>query len=629
LTNRSMRKAVGVSFEQSLEDFAQTYAKMGEDVILAKGEHLARSQFFYPLNNDNDEIFFITNPSGLEQPLLVVYDKNTDLTQKTPKSFLSGKLIKSEGEYYTQGSNNVSPTKIYQGLFDSSGFIKESTASKMIQGYLSNGEAVYFDVKSSFSQAQLYVGDTFYAQVNSSVLIDKDDNLYYFVQSGKTRTLYKNKTPLYAYEGFYGIPSDVDSKGAVYFIANSENGSTLYRYNGTDVTRAHKADNIINAKIINDDEVLIAAIGSSEYYYLKNKLETIEQAPYDTRLFFEDKEYYGEYKELKTAQTDYADLDLSDPYYSLLDMHYSGTELFLGANEYGVLGSLNIKFGDPLSQNSVAVFASRDDLNTTIAGVSYANATYILEYQLSAYGVIDAGDVENARDYGVVLSTNLPLYRAGYFALNLGTSYYQDYDELERDPLSVRIDLFRAEAYGISMYYNNLHHLSIYSSQFDEDLAYGASYSFKHDLLNQFYIGLDTQYSTMQDQKSGIKVSSSSYQLDNDPTTVYIPSLDRSLYFNNVGFAELNLAKVLNYSSYWFTFPFSLQRESIYTKYRRYFIEDVNTNKYDFNELTLGFTLASVMLNKLELPLSFEYIYNDADFIKEKNNFKFTLGVSF
>ncbi len=632
-TNDSMRLAVGVDFETSLREFAKEYAKMGENITLAIGEKIASSQFFYPLGEDNNSIFFIINESGVAKPELVVYDKNSSDVTKTAESYLGGKVLKVDGEYFTQVSHNISPTKIYQGVFDKEAFIKKGSESKIVQAYLSSGEAVYFDALRSFSQAQLYVGEKFYAQVNSSVIVDKGDNLYYFSQKGKTRTLYKNKTPLFSYEGFYGMPSDVDSKGNIYFVANSENGSTLYRFDGEKVSRAYSADNIIEARLINDEEVLLACISEKDYYYVKNKLENIAGIPYETKLFFEDKEYYGEYKEARNAQYNYAHVDLSDPYYSLFDMHHSGSELFLGMSSVnGVTGSLNIKFGDPLSQNALSIFANKDELNTTIGGLSYTNSVYLLEYSLSGYRVL-ASDEENSRKYATVISANLPLYTAGYYAVNVGVSYYQDYNEYVRDPLSIKLSLSKAELYGFSMYYNNMDYLSIYASSIDENMIYGANYTFKRDIAKEFYLGLDLKYSKfdgdIKDWYNGVKLTNLSFTSDNDPTTIYIPSLDNSYYFITAGFAEINVAKVFNISSYWFTFPISLQRESVYAKYRYYDLKYFDNKKYNFNEMTLGLTLATVMLNNLEIPLSIEYIYNDADFIKEENNFKFTLGASF
>ncbi|NPA60527.1 MAG: hypothetical protein GXO30_08750, partial [Epsilonproteobacteria bacterium] len=250
ITDESMRESVGVSFEDSLEEFSKSYADIAKNVVLADGKKLITSQFFYPLNSDKNEIFFMVNTTGVQAPKLIRIDKKSLKIKKYKDSWLSGKVIKNNGKYYTQNSRYISTTKIYQGLFDSDGFIKKSTASKMIQGYLSDFTEVYFDVASSYSQPQLYVGKNFYGQVNSSVFIDEDDNLYYFKQDAKHRTLYKNKKPLFTYEGFYGIVSDVDSCGSVYFIANSKYGSTLYKYINGSVFRVLKADNVIDAKLI-------------------------------------------------------------------------------------------------------------------------------------------------------------------------------------------------------------------------------------------------------------------------------------------------------------------------------------------------------------------------------------------
>jgi len=188
-TNASMKKAVGVDFEHSLDDFAQKYKNLAKYFVQAEGKKIATSQFFNPLSSSDDEIFFISNKDGVSRPELLVINKKNSTIKKTKNSWLAGKVIKKDGNYFTQASAHVSPTKIYQGLFDNQGFIKPNTESKVIQAYLHDNRAVYFDVASSFSQPQLYISNKFYAQVNSSVVVDKEDNLYYFVQN-KNRRVY-------------------------------------------------------------------------------------------------------------------------------------------------------------------------------------------------------------------------------------------------------------------------------------------------------------------------------------------------------------------------------------------------------------------------------------------------------
>ena len=633
-TNYSMEAAVGKDFEDTLEDYSNTYKKLAENFVKLEGEKIASSQFFSSLNNSNEEIFFLTNETGVRVPELVIFDKQTQEVKKSKESFLSGKVLKVDDKYYTQGSHHTSPIRIHQGLFSSNAFIKDGTESKMVQAYLSDGKEVYFDVVSSYSEPQLYIDGVFYDRVNSSVIVDKDDNLYYFKQEGKTRTLYKNRTPLVSFEGFYGLVSDVDSKGGVYFVANSELGSTLYCVKEKRVTRVSKADNIIEARLINDDEVLIAAISDKEYYYVKNSLISVDKKPYETKLFFEDKEYYGPYADIDKAQETQTEVDLSDNYYSFLDMHYSGTNLDIGTtSDSAIIGQLNVNFGDPLSQNSANAFISKDDSNVTIAGVGYTNSQYLLQYSATAYSVVDNDDRNDTRDSGVILGATLPFLKAGYYYGALGTTYFQDYDTANREPLSGTFTLQEFKHFGASMYINYLNMFQVYGVRERDDIIAGGMYKFKHDLPAQFYIGLGAKYSKTDSSTDfgnrGVKMAAYSLFADMDPSTIDMPSLGGSIYMKEAGYGEVSIAKVLNFSAYYFTFPISLQRESIYTKYRYYKVTDFTSVEEEVNEATLGLSFSTVLLNSMVVPVSFEYIYNDSKLVENKKTFRLLLGSSF
>lgn len=632
-TNASMQDAIGVNFETSLNAFAKEYAELAKNVTMAEGESIASSQFFSPLGEDKEEIFFVTNESGYSRPELVVVDKQErTITKERDGWMMSGRVIKQEGEYFVQGSRHTSATKIEQGLFDSGAFIKEGSSSKIVQAYLSDGESVYFDVASSYSEPQLYIGDTLYTRVNSSVIVDSEDNLYYFKQDKERRTLYKNLMPLYTYEGYYGIVSDVDSKGAIYFVANSEFGSTLYRYNKGEVERASSADNIVEARLLNDKELLIAAISESEYYYVTTALESIEGTPYVTRLGIDAKEYdAGE-----EAKERYSDIEaLESPYNSLFEMHYSGTNASILLGSINPVASVELHFGDALSQNAALIFANRSESNITIAGVGYRNSAYILEYSAQLYGVVEKGSEEASRDYGLILQASLPLYQAGYYYGALGATYYQDYDTLEREPLTLSLDILREEQYGKSLYANSLYALKLYGVQEREERLSGGEISYGHELSNEFYFGAGFKY-TQSDAKSsmgakGVKLSSSLYQADRDPSTLVVPNIKQISYLKSASYLEASLAKVLNFSAYYFTSPLSLQRESLYLKYRHYNMQDFKESSRDTNEMTLGGTLYSIFLNNYILPLTLEYSYCDAqeDGLQNEHLLRFSLGAYF
>ncbi len=654
-TNYIFEQTFGISFETALSDYTVWLLKQYDGFVKAKGKEVATSHYFTSLNADKDEIFFLISDQ-YHASERVRFMKNSQTVSHERESYRSGKVLKVESKYYTQSGAYTNPTKIHQGLFDDEGYIVEGTASKMIQGYLSDGRAVYFDVPTSFDQPQLYVGNMFYAQVNSSVYIDPDDNLYYFVQKDKKRTLYKNKNPLFVLNGYYGIVSDVDSKGRVYFIANSEHGSSLYRFDGMKIERLNSADNIIEARLVNDHEVLLATIDSEAYYYLLTTLEPQDQSPYDLVHFFESEPYFENRKYLaETNQSVEAGVNFDESYRPIFDMHYSALFPWIGySSDKGVLFNFSAVFADPLSQNSASLFIERNLNEVTLAGLSYNNSESILNFGMSVYGVLDSRNTDTTRYYmdpidqsprqhnvsvdnrGFGFSTyaRLALLKTGYISSDMTLSYYLDYDSNAREPASLIWDISKKERYGISMFNNFMNQLILYGTVDRGDTGYGGIYDFQHDLPYEFYIGFGSQYSASDAKVNfedpydrGIKLTAYQNLFIRDPSTIIMPVIDETRYIKKGAVAEASLKKVFNGSLYFFTFPVSLRREAFYLKYRYYDIEDFNTKTRIYHEQTLGLMADLLWMNKLPLPLGLEYIHNDNT--KEEHHFRFTIGLAF
>jgi hypothetical protein len=173
----------------------------------------------------------------------------------------------------------------------------------------------------------------------------------------------------------------------------------------------------------------------------------------------------------------------------------------------------------------------------------------------------------------------------------------------------------------------------VYGVRERDDIIAGGMYKFKHDLPAQFYIGLGAKYSKTDSSTDfgnrGVKMAAYSLFADMDPSTIDMPSLGGSIYMKEAGYGEVSIAKVLNFSAYYFTFPISLQRESIYTKYRYYKVTDFTSVEEEVNEATLGLSFSTVFLNSMVVPVSFEYIYNDSKLVENKKTFRLLLGSSF
>ena len=630
-TNYSMYDTVGVDFEQSLQEWAKEMRQEAEQVTLTDGKELVSSQFFSPMNADKNSIYFIVNESGRDVPELVIYNKENDTITKKTDSWLSGKVIHRQNQYTTQSSNYTNPWRIYIGLFDNNGEIIEGSKSKVIEGYLSDGRAVYFDVPSSYKEPQLYVGKEFYATVDSSVFIHNDD-LYYFKQNDKTRTLYKNKTPLVSLQGYYGHVVGVDSQGDVYFIANTEHGSGLFSYVEGETIQMNPGDTIIDARLIDDTHALVATVGSDAYNFKKITFLKEQKSPYEVTLFTESQPYYRK-ADPKVHPHPTPTLDLNESFIPLLDMRYSATNLSFGVDDKaGFIYNVGVNFADPLMLNGLGLFVSRDVNEYTIGGASYMNSQYFIDFMLTSYALLDRpSDADaNERDYGVFASALIPFLRHGYWDGTFSASYYQDYQTDTRQPLSATVAFDKYEHFGASLYpHFHLGGKGYYSHDRDTNI-YGAKLHFAKALGSEFYTNMSAKYSYSDTvdyfKEKGVQITKSIFESlqGGDPTSIVMPSIKDTYYVQDATKITLDIKKVFNVDAYFFTFPVSLRRESIYGGYTYYNFESTHSNEYK-----VGMLFDTYWMNLLPVPITLEYRHNDNTDIAEQDKFRVFTGVSF
>jgi len=188
------------------------------------------------------------------------------------------------------------------------------------------------------------------------------------------------------------------------------------------------------------------------------------------------------------------------------------------------------------------------------------------------------------------------------------------------------------------MYHNSLIRTNIYGVKERDDYLYGGELNLAHELGAEFYIQASAKYSITdlninhtlaQFDSRGVKVSSFGIA-DMDSATLVMPTLDNDTYFKRAAYADIGFSKVLNFSSYWFTFPFSLQRESIYTRYRFYDFKKFDASREETNEIMAGLRFDVVIFNKGAIPVSFEYYHTDNSNISQnESQLKFLIGSSF
>ena len=630
-TSAMFKKQYGKSFKVLLAEFVEEVKSKHSGFQVTKGEVLARSQLFVPLNKEGDEIYTLMG-DNTSAPKVFKLNTKSMTSSFEHDSWRVGEVFKRNGKYYSQASAKTSPVKIEMGLFDKDGFIQKGFEGKAVQGFTQSGKVVYFDVQKSIETPQVYVDGKFYTQSHSSVHVDKED-LYYFKQEGEKRTLYKNKTALVSFDGHYGFVTDVDAEGSVYFIASSEHGSSVYKVKNGQIERVSVADDVIDFKLMPNNQALVTTINAYGYAYSKIELGssklTVNQPhnmkiPQDGRLArsLRESDFLSDTKPLK-----------SESYNSFKELKYSSLNQALSYGSYEGVGiDLQANFVDPLLQNSLAFVLSHDS-NRTVGGLRYDNVAHQLEYGGGVYGVFKNDELETAemRDNGYDAYLRLPFLASGYWRADATLAYTKDYDNIYREPLSFSVNVLNAKQYGFSKYANSLNALELFGSRDRDVNMAGGTYRFKHDLAWQSYVGARATYMKSNKvnsfEEKGIELKDGVTSLQSDKATLDVPSFSDTTYAQEVKMAELSLAKVFDGSLYLFSFPLSLQREAIYVKQRVYDIDFSNTIQKTYYESTLGAELDLVFFNKLEIPLSLEWIHNKD--VVDQDKVRVFLGKSF
>ncbi|CAA6811510.1 MAG: Unknown protein [uncultured Sulfurovum sp.] len=628
-SNAIFKEQYGKTFEVLLAEFVEEVKQKHVAFQVTKGQVLLHSQIFVPLNRDGDEIYTLV---GDNKSASKVFSLNRAKMMSNFKqgSWRVGEVFKRDAKYYSQASAKTSPVTIEMGLFDKEGYLQKGFEGKAVQGFTASGKEVYFDVPQSIETPQVYVDGVFYTQAHSSVHVNQED-LYYFKQVEKKRTLYKNKTALVSFEGHYGFVVDVDKEGLVYFIASSEHGSTAYRLNAGEIERVTLADDVIDLKLINNTEALVVSIDAKGYAYRKIKLEKHKGLSHR-------KDLPQQSGFLSKGLAEKAFLSAKEPlkakeYNAFKALKYSSLNQALTYGEYTGWGiDLQANLADPLLQNSLALVLSHND-ERDVAGLRYESQVHQLEYGAAFYGVYKKNEfrTQDKRDVGYDAYLRLPFLASGYWKGDSVLAYTKDYDNIYREPLTLSFNISNGKQFGFSKYANSLNALSFFGSSDREASMFGGTYAFKQDLPWQSYVGAKATYMKSDEvnvyEEKGIELREGFSSLQSDKATVNVPSFSSTTYAQEVKMAEFSLAKVFDASYYFYSFPLSLQRESLYVKQRIYDIDFSNTLQKTYYERILGTELDLVLLNKLEFPLRLEWVHNKD--VRDKDKLKVLVGVNF
>ena len=614
-TNSIHEEYFGKSFEDLLAEFSEDLKQKHKNFVKTEGILISKSQAYTPMNSDSSEIISLQSNMRSASKIMRYNKNNTKVSYKNG-NWRRGEVFKLNGEYYTQTTAYVNANKIEMGLYDDELNQKAHSGSKVLQGVLPNGKEVYFDVTTSIESPKIYVGGSFYDDSHSSVYVSESGDLYYFKQDGHTRTLYKNKKALYSYEGHYGFVTDIGLNESIYFIAKSKHGSTAYMYDGTKTQRVSKGDDVIDIKLISPNEALVATVGAHGYEYrrisLENKLENVSKTEYS--LEDSSSDITLNTKVLKSETR----LSNIQTYNAFKELEYSYTTQSVGYTKVdGVNYSASFSFADAFMQNQISVLLGYEE-DRQIFGLSYSNYASLFEYGTSIFALHHTYNtkddlIDKERDYGYSVYARYPLLKKGYWRADIDMSHTKMYDSFYREPTTLSFNLRNKKHFGYSKLPNSLNEFDAFISKDRESYNYGFSYTFMQDIGWQSRLGFDASYlksdTSNEKLEKGIHVSDDYTAIQNETAQLIMPSLNDTIYVKEAKKVSVSIYKTFDTPLYFFTFPISLHRETLYAK-QSYYDLDLGNEKKQYNESTLGLSTDLLIFNKVNIDLNIEMVFN-------------------
>ena len=371
--NRSFKKSLNTDFYSSLKNYKEYYKPQAIKQKSSKEKALITSSYSAPLNSDDKNIFFLIAPLK-SSPSLVILDKETQTISVNEKDLPLGKIFLIDGIYYSASTNKTSTTLQKFTLFKDGYKPLKKYLSQYVMD-LSPTKVLSLDTQQSLDQIRLLVNNKFYDNVHSSSIMNHKGSIYYFKNKGHKRILYKNKIPIWSYQGYYGFPVEADQEG-VYFIAATKYGSSLFLHSKGSTYRLSESDTIIAARKINKTNFLISEVTSKNYEYKIIKTTKTKEIPYLYKYAFKKKKINAQQVELKDHSP--------SRYYSLNNLKFQNLSFLIGLAS-SKLNQLKIdttlSFADSLNYSKFILHSSIDK-KRNLFSLDYSNEKYRSSFQI-------------------------------------------------------------------------------------------------------------------------------------------------------------------------------------------------------------------------------------------------------
>lgn len=358
IINDTFRKHFGSSYYQEVREYLRELHGLAKNQKAAEAPSLYQAEYIFPLNHDADKVFFLTTDEK-EPPVLREFDKNSRKWTSTQLDLLAGKVFKDQGVLKTAAPFRPNLTRIEYSLYGEGTEFDPRYRGQIVTDQRA-GQTAALDAGNSWLEPRLLLNGENFDVAHSTGILDDSGRVYYFRQNGLERILYRNRQPLFKYDGFYGKPMEVAADGTVYFIANTDYGSSLFQWRNGEIARVLSSDRVIDARKVGDNEFLAVEQNARGNNVVLVKAEYKAQAPGTYTYGFPSQNL------IPQKVTTPAEVKAEEKSYnSIRELRFSAMDIGGGFSTYsGLNGSVSLQFADPLEYQAITLAAAASNKRT-------------------------------------------------------------------------------------------------------------------------------------------------------------------------------------------------------------------------------------------------------------------------
>ncbi|MBX3022062.1 MAG: hypothetical protein KF799_10335 [Bdellovibrionales bacterium] len=578
ILNRTFREHFGTSFYQEVHEYVHGLKSLAAKQRSSQGEIFLHTTFIGPLNHDASRIWWLAT-QGKEPVRLYVLDKGARRIDSLLLDLPMGKVFFNGNQPQVAASLQHDLYRKEYSLYGAGASFDPRYSSQIVNDQRA-GRTVSLDARESWLEGRLLVNGEPYDVSHSNPLLDESGRVYYFRQNGAERILYRDRQPLVRYDGFYGKLSEIAADGSVYFVGNSDYGSTLYQFNGSEIVRVVDSDRVVDARRLSDDEFVLVEIGAAGRRVVSAPRHVRMERPAVYSYAFAQQNIIPA-KALASEQTG----NDEKPYHALAETRFNewGLQTWYTPNSgFRVFSAL--AFSDPLEFQSFSLGFSSSQFRKRNAFVQYTFSKYLPDFYARYIYTDDwyrRFDTAERRTHGqeAQLGMDLPLWRWRRWQADMGLALIYRSEQPTQETIATALPSHDRKENGGTQTRLRLHYevptalgffpwrelelsaANVFMASTREwrkaenTSMIGALY--RHGLKNEYYVT-----TTLQGAWSEAEDIRIAYETPSLTSDIRLPRLSDKdiLHARSAGLARLELHKVLTTPRYSSRIPVGINR---------------------------------------------------------------------